>query len=123
MLPHASKRAISGLTAYGMSSPYPLTRMGDAVEDAKHIAQAAGRSEVTEADVKRAVTEYRIPSDNAQVRSSEPAAKAKRRSNAAGVQVNFKGPETGRSSLSVESTTDRSNTPVRIVESSQLVDV
>jgi len=64
-MPGAPESAIKFIAGYAFSTLYPLTNLSDAILDAREIATEAGRSHITYEDAKRAVSEFRVPSDAA----------------------------------------------------------
>jgi hypothetical protein len=64
-MPGASEAAIKEIVGYAGSTDYSLTNLVDAIQDAREIADEAGRTHITYEDARRAVSEFREPSDAA----------------------------------------------------------
>lgn len=73
LLPEASRDTINFLVGYAGANRQPLSVLVDAVDEARLLAKAAGREQVIFDDSKRAVYEFRIPSDQALARTLVPA--------------------------------------------------
>lgn len=73
LLPGAGRKTVDYLVGYAMTSGRYLPALGEVISDAQMLAQADGRNGFTLADLMRAVTEIRGPSDAAQRRVFEVA--------------------------------------------------
>lgn len=71
---NAGPKTVGYLVGYAMQSGRFLTGLGDVVSDARMLAEADGREGFTSADIERAVTDIRGPSDAAQRRVFEEEA-------------------------------------------------
>ncbi len=74
LLPKGDPKSIEILVRYAQSSAKYLAGIETAVRRARHLAKKAGRDNVERADIKRAIQEAVIPSDNALANAlAEPA--------------------------------------------------
>lgn len=79
VLPECNRAAINLVVGYARAqSNWPLTWISNLAEDARIVAQEAGRAEVTFSDIEAAIKQFRTPSDLAQKASLEAAATPQR---------------------------------------------
>jgi histone H3/H4 len=105
LMPECGKREVEYVTSYGLISRWSLTFIVAAIEDARDIATRDDRKTINHSDLRRAIRESRIPSDDAQARAFGTVKKGRRTTDAAELQADFSGPERGRT-LPAESTAD-----------------
>jgi DNA transposition AAA+ family ATPase len=72
LLPDADDRAREAAVLYAVTSKRNMSALVDVCDEAKLIAAEAGRSRITLADMRSAISDYRLPSDNAMYRTVEP---------------------------------------------------
>ena len=79
LLPHAADAMINYIVGYALTSKGHMQAVVDAIDDARLLAQEAGRERITSADLKRSIEDFRAPSDAAQKRVFAPTAKRGRK--------------------------------------------
>ena len=75
LLPYGSEAMINYVVGYALTSKGYLQAVADAIDDARLLAQDAGRERITVTDLKRSIKDFRAPSDAAQKRVFAPAEK------------------------------------------------
>lgn len=75
LLPQATDAMVGYIAGYAVASKGRMQAVVDAIDDARLLAQDAGRERISAADLKRAIEDFRAPSDAAQKRVFAPAAK------------------------------------------------
>lgn len=75
LLPGGTKPMLDYVAGYALASGGCRQAVVDAIDDARIIAEAAGRDRITVADLKRAIGEWRAPADAAQQRVFAPGEK------------------------------------------------
>jgi hypothetical protein len=70
--PELESATVKLLVANAFASPRPMPFLVDTIDDAHRIAARAGRQAVVFADVKKAITELRLPSDQAMIDAFSP---------------------------------------------------
>ena len=73
ILPYGTDAMINYIVYYALTCSGYMQSVVDTIDDARLLAEAAGRERITAADIKRAITEIRVPSDAAQKRVFAPA--------------------------------------------------
>ena len=79
LLPHATDAMVHYIVGYALTSKGYMQAVVDAIDDARLLAQEAGRERITSADLKRSIEDFRAPSDAAQKRVFAPTAKRGRK--------------------------------------------
>ena len=79
LLPDGPDAMINFIVGYALACSGHMQAVVDAIDDARLLALDAGRERITAADIKKAITEIRGPSDAAQKRVFAPAEKRRRR--------------------------------------------
>ena len=80
LLPYGTRPMIDYVVGYAMASRGFMQAVVDSIDDARLIASEEGRERISAADLKRAIGDWRAPSDAAQKRLFAPAPKRGRRS-------------------------------------------
>lgn len=79
ILPHGTDPMINYVVGYALTCSGFMQAVVDVIDDARLLAEDAGRERITATDLKRAITEIRVPSDAAQKRVFAPAEKRGRK--------------------------------------------
>jgi len=79
ILPYGTDAMINFIVGYALTCSGYMQAVVDTIDDARLLAEDAGRDRITVADIKLAITEIRAPSDAAQKRVFAPAEKRGRK--------------------------------------------
>jgi len=79
VLPAANEQVLKTVVTYATASQRYLQAISDVRDDARLICEDAGRSEITAADLAKAIKVYRLPSDEIMRRHNEPEIKPRRK--------------------------------------------
>jgi hypothetical protein len=81
LLPYGTKPMVNYVVGYALASGGFMQAVVDAIDDARLLAEDQKRGRISFADLKRAIGEWRVPSDAAQKRVFAPAEKRGQRRN------------------------------------------
>ena len=79
VLPYGTEAMVNYIVGYALTCSGYMQAVVDTIDDARLLAEDAGRQRITVSDLKRAISEIRVPSDAAQKRVFAPAEKRGRK--------------------------------------------